>query len=464
MDAIGIADGRTLLDVCNTNSFMTEEPPPSSATAIDFGASLKLGTTIGHVHGRIKVFVRPRQFDALALKERGGIAINVGGEEQDEITIDDERGKSSSFGFDRVFQLAADNAAIFEEVGRPLVASVLCGYNATLMAYGQTGSGKTHSLGASDGLVSQMLSHLFRTIDENAEASLYRVSLSYVQVYNEKCFDLLHLSDGSSERALPIRETKAGGVFLEGVSEHRTAGLRESLDLLSFGRKRLHFAETRMNRHSSRSHAVCLVKVERTVGRVASTEPESSSKPEPTMPEPTKAAQAPAEGEGGGALGLNALVRADEEAEQQAAASLALSQALNATVSGEVAVSARLTLVDLAGSERVKRTAASGATLHEAQKINLSLLELGNCIQALSEQSAAGAAGLAGATAAGAAAGGAPAGGLKHVPFRNSTLTRLLQESLGGNCKTSLLVRGPGDLQPFSDHLLPALLARALSL
>lgn len=120
---------------------------------------------------------------------------------------------------------------------------------------------------------------------------------------------------------------------------------------------------------------------------------------------------------------------------------------------------------DLAGSERLKKTHAEGERLSEAQHINSSLLELGwdifqfwsilvvvkqscennikdrmhqtsivklvfnsflrNVIQALAE------------------------GKKTHVPFRNSTLTRLLQESLGGNCKTSLVVRF-GILQAYS--------------
>ncbi|KAH7815929.1 kinesin 1C [Monocercomonoides exilis] len=75
----------------------------------------------------------------------------------------------------------------------------------------------------------------------------------------------------------------------------------------------------------------------------------------------------------------------------------------------------KLNLVDLAGSEKVKKTGATGQTLNEAKKINQSLSALGMCIHALVE-------------------------GIPHVPFRDSKLTRLLQESLGGNCKTTLLV------------------------
>ena len=74
---------------------------------------------------------------------------------------------------------------------------------------------------------------------------------------------------------------------------------------------------------------------------------------------------------------------------------------------------AKLNLVDLAGSERIAKTGASGKVLEEAKKINLSLTVLGRVIQALGE------------------------GG--NVPFRESTLTKLLKESLGGNSKTALI-------------------------
>ncbi len=83
---------------------------------------------------------------------------------------------------------------------------------------------------------------------------------------------------------------------------------------------------------------------------------------------------------------------------------------------GAAARSAVLNLIDLAGSERVGKTGATGQTLKEAQKINQSLSALGNVISALSSGTA------------------------DHVPYRDSQLTRLLQESLGGNCKTRLVI------------------------
>ena len=74
----------------------------------------------------------------------------------------------------------------------------------------------------------------------------------------------------------------------------------------------------------------------------------------------------------------------------------------------------QLNLVDLAGSERIAKTGATGQTLEEAKKINLSLSTLGLCIKGLTE-------------------------GKGHVPFRDSKLTFYLKDSLGGNSKTALI-------------------------
>lgn len=78
-------------------------------------------------------------------------------------------------------------------------------------------------------------------------------------------------------------------------------------------------------------------------------------------------------------------------------------------------VRSKLLMVDLAGSERVRRTVSSGTRLSEAKSINTSLSALGNVIAALAEPNAA------------------------HVPYRDSKLTRLLQDSLGGTASTALI-------------------------
>ncbi|TMS06105.1 Kinesin heavy chain isoform 5C [Larimichthys crocea] len=85
-------------------------------------------------------------------------------------------------------------------------------------------------------------------------------------------------------------------------------------------------------------------------------------------------------------------------------------------VETETKLSGKLYLVDLAGSEKVSKTGAEGAVLDEAKNINKSLSALGNVIAALSE------------------------GTKTHVPYRDSKMTRILQDSLGGNCRTTIII------------------------
>ncbi|XP_029937103.1 kinesin heavy chain [Myripristis murdjan] len=82
----------------------------------------------------------------------------------------------------------------------------------------------------------------------------------------------------------------------------------------------------------------------------------------------------------------------------------------------ELKLSGKLYLVDLAGSEKVSKTGAEGAVLDEAKNINKSLSALGNVISALAE------------------------GTKTHVPYRDSKMTRILQDSLGGNCRTTIII------------------------
>ncbi|XP_035009050.2 kinesin heavy chain isoform X3 [Hippoglossus stenolepis] len=85
-------------------------------------------------------------------------------------------------------------------------------------------------------------------------------------------------------------------------------------------------------------------------------------------------------------------------------------------VETEQKLSGKLYLVDLAGSEKVSKTGAEGSVLDEAKNINKSLSALGNVISALAE------------------------GTKSHVPYRDSKMTRILQDSLGGNCRTTMFI------------------------
>ena len=90
----------------------------------------------------------------------------------------------------------------------------------------------------------------------------------------------------------------------------------------------------------------------------------------------------------------------------------------------------KLNLVDLAGSERIRITGTRGQQLEESKKINKSLLCLGNVINALTDKK-----------------------GKNYIPYRDSKLTRLLQDSLGGNCKTTMIATISPSEDAFSESL-----------
>lgn len=97
----------------------------------------------------------------------------------------------------------------------------------------------------------------------------------------------------------------------------------------------------------------------------------------------------------------------------------------DAGLSAEVKI-AKLSMIDLAGSEKGGVTGAKGVRFREGSNINKSLLALGNCINALAD-------------------------GAKYIPYRNSKLTRLLKDSIGGNCRTVMVANVSPSSQTFED-------------
>jgi hypothetical protein len=188
------------------------------------------------------------------------------------------------------------------------------------------------------------------------------------------------LLDPLSTVRIAIRETSSGEMYLSGVREEQVTSAKEVLRLLEKGSMSRTTGSTRMNQSSSRSHAIFSVMLEHSIHHSAA----------PTEP--------------GGS---------DSEA---AGASRMPSLPANMSMDGPEIRKCKFHFVDLAGSERAKRTGAQGVRMKEGIDINKGLLVLGNVISALGgEQKRA------------------------HVPYRDSKLTRLLQDSLGGNSKTVML-------------------------
>ncbi|KAL7747824.1 hypothetical protein RI367_006759 [Sorochytrium milnesiophthora] len=348
---------------------------------------------------RVKVFVRIRPL--LHAADVAAVTVDTTTYKHLSFDADVDRHQPARWHFDQVFPIHTSNRDVFLTAAKPLVHACMTGFNGTLMCYGQTGSGKTTTLSSSsDSIIPASVRYLFRQIAQS-KRYLYRLSLSYIQVYNDKVYDLL----ASSGEALPLREHPKRGVYVDGLIELPVRTPEQVFSAIELGRSRLVVAETKMNRQSSRSHAICSITIERCCVPPAAPRPLSQSrKSSQTFIGSTSSLQS-----------ADSQASLDGAVDEDASIHLLQQRVVDTFPEQDTIMRGKLTLCDLAGSERIKKTQASGHQLQEAKDINGSLLALGNVIQALSEQR-------------------------QHIPYRNSTLTRLLQESLGGNCVTNLVI------------------------
>ncbi|XP_034555166.1 kinesin-like protein KIF3C isoform X2 [Notolabrus celidotus] len=270
-----------------------------------------------------------------------------------------------TFTFDAVYDANSKQRDLYDESVRPLIDSVLAGFNGTIFAYGQTGTGKTYTMQGAwldpekRGVIPNAFDHIFTHISRSQSDRQYLVRASYLEIYLEEVRDLLDPNHGSA-RALELRESPDSGVYVRDLTSCVCKSIKEIEEVMNVGNQARAVGATDMNEHSSRSHALFLITVE-------------CSQPGPDGRKHIRVG--------------------------------------------------RLNLVDLAGSERQAKTGVQGERLKEAAKINLSLSALGNVISALAD------------------------GRSGHVPYRDSKLTRLLQDSLGGNAKTVMVATlGPSSL------------------
>ncbi|KAK1159260.1 kinesin-like protein KIF3A isoform X2 [Acipenser oxyrinchus oxyrinchus] len=284
---------------------------------------------------------------------RGTITVNK---------IDSTNEPPKTFTFDTVFGQDSKQLDVYNLTARPIIDSVLEGYNGTIFAYGQTGTGKTFTMEGVRavpelrGIIPNSFAHVFGHIAKAEGDTRFLVRVSYLEIYNEEVRDLL----GKDQmQRLEVKERPDVGVYIKDLSGYVVNNADDMDRIMTLGHKNRSVGATNMNEHSSRSHAIFTITIE------------CSEKG----------------------------VDGDQHVRM-----------------------GKLHLVDLAGSERQGKTGSTGQRLKEATKINLSLSTLGNVISALVD------------------------GKSTHVPYRNSKLTRLLQDSLGGNSKTMMCANiGPAD-------------------
>lgn len=150
------------------------------------------------------------------------------------------------------------------------------GLDVTIFAYGVTGTGKTHTMRgglrlAERGVIPRLLSNVFRRAkkimkDTNGETTV-DVALSYYEIYNDKVYDLLEPPEKRTPAGLPLRE-KDGKTIVVGLSERSCEDLKDFERLYIEANNNRVTAATKLNAHSSRSHAILRVKVTQTTGNM----------------------------------------------------------------------------------------------------------------------------------------------------------------------------------------------------
>jgi len=157
----------------------------------------------------------------------------------------------------------------------PTVKHLFKGFDVTIFAYGVTGTGKTHTMRGGKslqdrGVIPRLLSSIYRRArkvekDSAGESSVH-VSMSYYEIYNDKVFDLFEAPDKRTPAGLPIRDNEKGKAIVVGLTERPCTSLKEFEQLYDQANVNRSTSATKLNAHSSRSHAILCVKVSQTTG------------------------------------------------------------------------------------------------------------------------------------------------------------------------------------------------------
>ena len=314
----------------------------------------------------------------------------------------------SKFEFDSVLGPTSTQQQVFDEL-KPLVTSCMDGFSVTIFAYGQTGSGKTYTMEGGDkpdGLCYRTFDELFKVRDERCASGRmsFTFTASMLEIYNEQVRDLLVDPAAAGAPGTPMKGGKGGGGPRSRNLDIRATATGSDVPGLST-----------FEVHSSEEVTAMMKKgnAARAVGGHSMNERSSRS---------------------------HSCIRILVQGENLDKGSM---------------FNAKLYLIDLAGSERVAKTDATGERLKEAQNINKSLSALGNVMQALGKRSKKASKVASGGT-------GGEGGGedkMSHVPFRDSKLTYLLQDSLSGGSKVLMFVNVSPAAYNYSETLSSLLFA-----
>nr|XP_005286893.1 kinesin-like protein KIF21A isoform X8 [Chrysemys picta bellii] len=302
-------------------------------------------------------------------------------------------GKDKAFTFDYVFNIDSQQEEIYDQCVEKLIEGCFEGYNATVFAYGQTGAGKTYTMGTGfdvniteeeQGIISRAVKHLFKCIEEKKQAAIkqelptpeFKVNAQFLELYNEEVLDLF-----DTTRDIDAKNKKSNIK----IHEDSTGGIYT-----------VGVTTRTVNGEAEMIQCLKLGALSRTTASTQMNVQSSRSHAIFTIHVcQTRVCSA---------------IDTDNVTDNKIISESSQTNEFET-------LTAKFHFVDLAGSERLKRTGATGERAKEGISINCGLLALGNVISALGDRSKKS----------------------THVPYRDSKLTRLLQDSLGGNSQTVMI-------------------------
>ena len=337
--------------------------------------------------------------------------------------------------FDYVFDEKDNQEVVYNVFGEKLMNDIFRGYNGTIMAYGQTGSGKTYTMfgrslmdndrginksiyDAEKGIVQRAIHQIFEYRNQKKDEKSINIFVSFMQIYLNQITDLLDIDKKNDvlfskdkpdkdsnkrkfkigkdsknltiENSLKVGHDKDGKIFVKGLSVKEAKDETSLLIMIEQGLNVRRTAETIMNKMSSRSHVILQITVRQM-----------------------------------------------------------WKEKRKNNLTGEVTQNIHrlkgvLTIVDLAGSEALSRTGSEGLNQDEAKEINKSISALGRVIESLSRQSQY--INMDGLNEKKEVQKRNNFGSKKYVSYRDSKLTEILSECLGGNSKTYIVA----NVSPFA--------------
>ncbi|XP_026533421.1 kinesin-like protein KIF21A isoform X4 [Notechis scutatus] len=302
-------------------------------------------------------------------------------------------GKDKAFTFDYVFDIESQQEDIYLHCIEKLIEGCFEGYNATVFAYGQTGAGKTYTMGTGfdvnimeeeQGIIPRAVKYLYKCIEEKKHVAIqqglpppeFKVNAQFLELYNEEVLDLF-----DSTRDIDSKNKKSN------IKIHEDS---------SGGIYTVGVTTRTVNAESEMMQCLKLGALSRTTASTQMNVQSSRSHAIFTIHLCQTRVCPPLDADN---MTDNRMIMESSQ--------------LNEFET----LTAKFHFVDLAGSERLKRTGATGERAKEGISINCGLLALGNVISALGDKSKK----------------------VTHVPYRDSKLTRLLQDSLGGNSQTVMI-------------------------